>query len=122
MIKFKTWCKNKKEFEKGIVLNENGNPYDVYSNSCSIRPIRKDTHIVSISLGLCDKNGEEIYVGDIVKINDEVAEVILEDGCLKASYKDLPYYDYLHMVCDMAEIVGNVYENPELLNTKGSLI
>lgn len=73
-------------------------------------------------IGLLDCNGKEIYEGDIVKItfrdkHKEIGEIIEDE-----KYTGFLWYSkYLHGYRiarnDFAsrEIIGNIYENPELL-------
>jgi uncharacterized phage protein (TIGR01671 family) len=75
--------------------------------------------------GLHDKNEKEIYEGFVLKIpklidrgfgdglDDYVTNVTFEDGSFMAS-------DYLRMVNDDCEVIGNIYENPELLENEQS--
>lgn len=68
-----------------------------------------DKHILMQYTGLKDKNGKEIYEGDIVKYIDvydhkKIAEVIWDKD-------ELQFYVPRNGWC---EIIGNIYENPEL--------
>lgn len=72
------------------------------------------------STGLKDKNGKEIFEGDIVLVLDSLYTVFYDNE--KGSYRLKPHddrwnVDYMSNFSHGGnfEIIGNIYENPELL-------
>lgn len=69
--------------------------------------------------GLKDKNNKEIYEGDIVKVkigNEyENVEVLFKDGYFGWGSQDLGMYSYNPIVSEDLEVIGNIFENKELL-------
>lgn len=70
--------------------------------------------------GLKDKNGKEIYEGDIVSAIDFEKtnyKIKFEDGCFIFTNGLRGHQlDYSTIQNLQAEVIGNIYENPELLN------
>lgn len=72
--------------------------------------------------GLHDKNGKEIYEGDICivslsyfKIKDEKATVIFHNGAFQFQYGCEKFFSKPHDAWDEVEVIGNIHDNPELL-------
>ena len=70
--------------------------------------------------GLHDKNGKEIYEGDIVLITRpcilEKGEVKFMNGCFTIKSKDTLLMLYQCEINNFKlEVIGNIYDNPELV-------
>ena len=70
--------------------------------------------------GLYDKNGEDIYEGDILfeSFGEKYYKVVFENGSFRAEFEgDFEEHsvDLIDVVAQGCEVVGNIYENPELI-------
>ena len=137
-IKFRAWDKKNKKFVKHIHINICGekemysklgfliNEFDYCEyNKCSLIPILAKDIVLMQYTGLKDKNGKEIYEGDIVNVygvyEEEVENVgVVEydgDGFWRVSIHENnnKIEDMMCFNLGLYEVIGNIYEDPELI-------
>jgi len=118
-LKFRVWDKNNRKFLKslpsGLYFGRNDN---WWGNS---EFIQNENYSVNLFTGLSSKDGD-IYEGDILRIqtNDdpenlewEVHEVRSKDGAFCIGKE--AFSEWIIDGKIDAEIIGNIYENPDLL-------
>lgn len=120
-IKFRVWDNGlMKKFvripffvsSEGYVYKDN-DPHGIeMSGKRSISPMQNV--ILMQYTGLKDKNGKEIYEGDIISFLDEKWSVIYFEQY--ASFM-LQKGNDLSNITSQEEIIGNIHQNPELLTT-----
>ena len=92
----------------------------VYYEAYGLRSYWNKNTVLMQSTGLHDKNGVEIFEGDIVKLQDELYQIEFKSYRFKAkgfwlTYQDVPDDFFSEVAYKQCEVIGNVYENPELL-------
>lgn len=131
-LRFRVWDKEEKKFVDYPVYFNLTNSEIVtelwYGYQIQVEEAIQDSnYIVQQSTGLFDKNGKEIFEGDILKVfvlGDEgaIAKVIFKNGMFGIE-DDMHGYGYdkglysLHQILSLrdAEILGNIYQDELLL-------
>ena len=125
--KFRFWATDKKEWVKLPVIVKFGEG-DISVSVVSGEANELPNYVIwSQFTGLKDKNGKEIYEGDILeaKMKDFIFHSTIEMGFSPTDgneygwhWKDGAPIRPVDMIDERMEIIGNLYENPELLKTK----
>jgi len=127
-IKFRAWNKKEKFMGEPFRITELKDLFSQYTSQKEYfvpEVLDFDDCILMQFIGLKDKNGKEIYNDFIVKYKDEHGEeqigVVIDLGYKiyieavlgdEEGNQDLELHpDY----CKEIEVIGNIYENPELL-------
>ena len=122
-IKFRAWDKKNKEWVKHFEISKDGLVVVYELNANIIKSRSRNDFTLMQYTGLKDKNGKEIYEGDIVEclfynnLNipiEKVLSVIFKNG----SFGVFDGKDFKVFGSDSTksiEVIGNVYENPELI-------
>lgn len=127
--KFRAWDKyNQKMFANDELIIWNGNVYANDSKKLSCNHLKGwsiDEEYLMQSTGLKDKNGQEIFEGDIVDYKGRKAVIKWHGSYASFIYRFVDelkervsewyplFLAYYHF-----EIIGNIYENKDILEVK----
>ena len=132
-IKFRVWY-NGDEYDKPIMIYDIQNSYDFgcndvkYDNECCFGDyLDNENYVVMQYTNMKDKNGREVYEGDIVTKNGSKKGVVSwfdslvwdGSGSKHSGFYCREWFDYdeldWYLGFDDIEVLGNIYENPELM-------
>jgi uncharacterized phage protein (TIGR01671 family) len=119
-IKFRAWNEEDKRFDNyNLAIEADGS---IWSIGGEVYPIDKDKYVISQYTGLKDRSGVEIYEGDIVRGTErwnqntvfEIKYEILEN-CGDCFTDDGIGFNFHMNKPDVVKVIGNRFQNPELL-------
>ena len=114
-IKFRAWQKNYKKMADVVGIRFGLNFIDISMVGFNYAFGIDEVELMQYT-GLLDKNGKEIYEGDIIESQYFLpSEVMFVNGCFLAcdiSFPDAESGDYEDIEW---KVIGNIYENPNLL-------
>lgn len=126
--RFRAWDKEYKEMVQvdALVFDEQIIKA-TYKNGNVVKEDLKN-YVLMQSTGLRDKNGKEIFEGDILKVtnlsswlevvsfNEDKAMFVSKE--VKRKVEETPLYDLFNTDIFEVEIIGNIHTNPELAEVK----
>lgn len=121
--KFRAWLKDDKKMIDADEIHWDGGQLDFIGDAITFMREADEIELMQ-STGLYDKNGQEIFEGDVVRQvrtqptteNEIVIGIVtMIEGAWLIMNDSEQLASYLWSETDTNEIIGNIYENPELL-------
>ena len=121
--KFRAWLKNDKEMIDVDEIHFDDGQLDFIGDAITFMRDADEIELMQ-STGLKDKNRQEIFEGDVVRQvrtqptteNEIVVGIVtMIEGAWLIMNDSEQLASYLWSETDTNEIIGNIYENPELL-------
>ena len=121
--RFRAWLKNDKEMIDADEIDFDNGQLDFIGDAITFMRMADEIELMQ-SIGLKDKNGQEIFEGDVVTngwkrqvVTFGTQEVEEDFGSIRI-YRGFNLYlggGYPNAIMSEFEVVGNIYENPDLL-------
>ena len=129
-IKFRAWDKNQKRWLDDVYIRLDGWASSMLSDDGGKNGLwehdagNHDDIVLIQYTGLKDKNGKDIYEGDIIQTVAEDGtklskfQIDWRDGAFRKLRDDGNIYFAESCGVKHTEVIGNIHENPELLEGK----
>ncbi|MEC0171676.1 YopX family protein [Paenibacillus graminis] len=117
-IKFRVWDKalERFSFPDFLALNMLGEIVEVYDNFRGVEDGTPNKEVVlSQYTGRKDRNDEEIYEGDIMRAYNDFGDVFSQLTVVRFDQEKMEWKGVDWSDLKNEEVIGNIYENPELL-------
>lgn len=130
-LKFRAWDKIAKKMSEVTAIDFSTKPFRVFYKGYGNENYFNQDAILMQSTGFHDKNGVEIFEGDVLNCGhlftgspfEEEDEYEEEKGVVKfincgfnVEFKDAnALFIDIMLTCEDIEVIGNIYESPELL-------
>ena len=115
-IKFRAWDKKRSKWFDDFNITDEGNLFTFQGREPSTWD--QDSIILIQYTGLKDRNGKEIYEGDIIKYHaGGIGEIFWDEetASFKVEWHKTGEFTNMEAIMKVSEIIGNRFENSELL-------
>jgi uncharacterized phage protein (TIGR01671 family) len=112
-LKFRAYCQGQMWTVTDLNWTDNSIKLDIGLLNGYLEGLRdwlKNVDLMQYT-GLNDKNQKEIYEGDIVQTPNKQQKFVVE-------ISDYMQLGFIQQTQGLLEVIGNIYENPDLLETK----